>query len=91
MAHFCLEVGDAVEMECLTPSLRRVGIEMTRRGRTIAFACWWRVRQRAEFGSVPVLVYTSSPGKAPRGVTRVLQKPMPFERLLSTVQEFCPG
>ncbi|MEY2933567.1 MAG: hypothetical protein RL033_4316, partial [Pseudomonadota bacterium] len=50
-----------------------------------------QLRQRAEFGAVPVVVYTSSPGKAPRGVTRVLQKPMPFERLLSTVQEFCPG
>ena len=47
------------------------------------------MRQRVEFGAVPVVVYTSSPGRAPQGATRVLQKPMTFERLLSTVREYC--
>ena len=50
-----------------------------------------KMRQRTEFGSVPVIIYTSAPGRAPSGATRVLQKPMPFERLLSTVREYCPA
>jgi CheY-like chemotaxis protein len=49
------------------------------------------MRRRAEFGSVPVVIYTSSPGRAPAGATRVLQKPMTFDRLLSTVREYCPS
>ena len=49
------------------------------------------MRQRQEFGSVPVIIYTSAPARAPRGATRVLQKPMTFERLLSTVREYCPA
>jgi CheY-like chemotaxis protein len=49
-----------------------------------------QLRQRAGYGSVPVVVYTSSPIAAPQGAARVLQKPMTFERLLSTVREYCP-
>jgi CheY-like chemotaxis protein len=49
------------------------------------------MRQRKELGAVPVIIYTSSPARAPRGATRVLQKPMTFERLLSTVREYCPA
>lgn len=50
-----------------------------------------KMRQRAEFGTVPVVIYTSSAGRAPQGATRVLQKPISFERLLSTVREYCPA
>jgi hypothetical protein len=38
---------------------------------------------------VPVVVYSSAPDSAPPGVTRVLRKPVAFDRLLSTVREFC--
>ena len=48
-----------------------------------------RMRQRAELASVPVVVHSSAPGPIPAGVTRVLQKPMLFERLLAIVREYC--
>ncbi|MDB4983362.1 MAG: chemotaxis protein CheY [Myxococcales bacterium] len=48
-----------------------------------------RMRQRAELAAVPIVVHSSAPGPAPAGVTRVLQKPVPFDRLLSVVREFC--
>jgi CheY-like chemotaxis protein len=50
-----------------------------------------RMRQRAELASVPVVVHSSAPGPAPAGVTRVLQKPILFERLISVVREYCRG
>jgi CheY-like chemotaxis protein len=48
-----------------------------------------RMRQRAELTSVPVVVHSSAPADPPAGVTRVLQKPMNFDRLLSIVGEYC--
>jgi len=48
-----------------------------------------KLRQRAELASVPVVVHSSAPGPMPPGVTRVLQKPMLFDRLLSIVREYC--
>jgi len=48
-----------------------------------------KLRQRAELASVPVIVHSSAPGPVPPGVARVLQKPMLFDRLLSTVREYC--
>lgn len=48
-----------------------------------------KLRARPELADVPVIVHTSAPSQAPLGVTRVLQKPMEFKRLLSVVQEFC--
>jgi CheY-like chemotaxis protein len=53
---------------------------------------WEFVRQmrlRSELASIPVVVHTSAPGPTPAGVTRVLQKPVMFDRLLSTVREYC--
>jgi DNA-binding response OmpR family regulator len=49
------------------------------------------MRKRAQFLSVPVVVYTSLPDRAPSGATRVLKKPASFDRLLSTVREYCPA
>ena len=48
-----------------------------------------KMRARPALAAVPVIVHSSAPGAAPRGVTRVLQKPLAFERLLSVVHEFC--
>jgi len=48
-----------------------------------------QVRRRPQLARVPVIVYSSAPDNAPAGVTRVLRKPVAFERLLSTVREFC--
>ncbi len=48
-----------------------------------------KLRQSAGLASVPVVVHSSAPGPTPAGVTRVLQKPVLFDRLLSTVREFC--
>ena len=47
------------------------------------------LRQRPAFASVPVIIHSSAPDRAPAGVTRVLQKPMLLERLLGVVGEFC--
>jgi CheY-like chemotaxis protein len=48
-----------------------------------------KMRQRPELASVPVIVHSSAPSRAPQGVTRVLQKPMVFDRLISVVSEYC--
>jgi CheY-like chemotaxis protein len=47
------------------------------------------LRARPEFASVPVVVHSSEPGSAPAGVSRVLQKPIMFEQLLSVVRDYC--
>jgi CheY-like chemotaxis protein len=48
-----------------------------------------RMRERPELASVPVIVHSSAADRAPKDVTRVLQKPLVLERLLSTVHEYC--
>lgn len=50
-----------------------------------------KFRERPEFASVPVIVHSSASSMAPEGVTRVVQKPMSFERLLAVVDEYCGG
>jgi CheY-like chemotaxis protein len=48
-----------------------------------------RVRARPELASVPIIIHSSATNHAPLGATRVLQKPLLLDRLLSTVQEYC--
>jgi len=48
-----------------------------------------KFRERAELTTVPVIVHSSASSRAPAGVTRVLQKPLTFERLLAIVAEYC--
>lgn len=48
-----------------------------------------QLRQRPEFVATPVVVHSSAPGPAPTGITRVLQKPVLFDHLLSVVREYC--
>jgi CheY-like chemotaxis protein len=47
------------------------------------------LRGRSELDHVPVVVYSSVANRAPDGATRVLQKPLTFKDLLSTVREYC--
>jgi CheY-like chemotaxis protein len=47
------------------------------------------LRRRPELAQVPVVVYSSVSMRAPSGATRVLQKPLSFGELLSTVREYC--
>jgi CheY-like chemotaxis protein len=47
------------------------------------------LRAQSAMSSVPVVVHTSAAGQALPGVTRVIQKPLRFERLLSVVREYC--
>jgi CheY-like chemotaxis protein len=47
-------------------------------------------RERPEQADVPVVVHTSAPNAAPAGASRVVQKPVLFDRLLSIVREYCP-
>src|SRR5947209_19702321 len=47
------------------------------------------LRKHSALMSVPVVVHTSAPGQAPPGVTRVIQKPLKFDRLMSVVREYC--
>jgi len=48
-----------------------------------------KVRERPELASVPVIVHSSASSRAPAGVTRVVQKPLAFDRLVSIVGEYC--
>jgi len=48
-----------------------------------------KMRERPEMADVPVIIHSSLPSHAPQGVTRVLQKPIELQRLLSVVREFC--
>jgi len=48
-----------------------------------------RMRQRVELAAVPIVVHSSAPAPPPAGVTRVLQKPLLFDRLISIVREYC--
>jgi CheY-like chemotaxis protein len=48
-----------------------------------------KMRERHELNRVPVIVHSSASNRAPAGVTRVLQKPISFERLISVVSEYC--
>jgi CheY-like chemotaxis protein len=52
-----------------------------------------KMRERPELAQVPVIVHSSASSRAPAGVTRVLQKPILFDRLISVVREYCdsPG
>jgi len=52
-----------------------------------------KMRERPELAQVPVIVHSSASNRAPEGVTRVLQKPILFDRLISVVREYCgsPG
>jgi CheY-like chemotaxis protein len=47
------------------------------------------LRGRPELAHVPVVVHSSVSTRAPQGATRVLQKPLTFGELLSTVREYC--
>jgi CheY-like chemotaxis protein len=48
-----------------------------------------KMRERPELAQVPVIVHSSASSRAPAGVTRVLQKPILFDRLISVVREYC--
>ncbi|HWZ91567.1 MAG TPA: response regulator [Polyangiaceae bacterium] len=48
-----------------------------------------KLRQRPELAAVPVVVHSSLPHRAPAGVTRVLQKPVLLDQLVSVVREYC--
>ena len=48
-----------------------------------------KVRERPELASVPVIIHSSAASRAPVGATRVLQKPLAFDSLLSIVAEYC--
>jgi CheY-like chemotaxis protein len=47
------------------------------------------LKRRSELVSVPIIVYSSVASRAPNGAARVLQKPLTFGELLSTVREYC--
>jgi CheY-like chemotaxis protein len=48
-----------------------------------------KMRERPELAKIPVIVHSSASNRAPEGVTRVLQKPILFDRLISVVREYC--
>jgi CheY-like chemotaxis protein len=48
-----------------------------------------KVRERPDLASVPVIIHSSASSRAPEGATRVLQKPLAFETLVSIVREYC--
>jgi CheY-like chemotaxis protein len=77
-----LEALDGIEHICLVI----LDLVMPRMNGWDFFA---KLRERSALADVPVLVHSSVPKQAPAGVTRVLSKPLAFDRLLSAVQEFC--
>jgi len=48
-----------------------------------------KLQERPELASVPVIIHSSASSRAPAGATRVLQKPLAFDSLLSVVAEYC--
>ena len=48
-----------------------------------------QLRKRSGFATVPIIVYSSASGPAPATVARMLKKPFPLNRLLTTVREYC--
>ena len=48
-----------------------------------------QMRQRSDLASIPIVVHSSAPGPLPAGITRFLQKPILFDRLISIAQEYC--
>jgi CheY-like chemotaxis protein len=50
-----------------------------------------QLRSHPTLSELPVIVHTSAPAQAPPTATRVIQKPLRLERLLSVVNEFCPA
>ncbi len=48
------------------------------------------MQQEPRLVNVPVIVMTSDPSRAPSGLL-IMKKPMNMARLLSTVQQHCPG
>lgn len=49
-----------------------------------------RMRQSERLATVPIIVTTSDPSRAPRGIP-LMKKPMDLRRLLSAVQQHCCG
>jgi len=47
------------------------------------------MKANAQYSAVPVVVVTSAPSEAPKGVARVMRKPLKLERVLSTIREYC--
>jgi DNA-binding response OmpR family regulator len=47
------------------------------------------IRARSKYATVPIIVHSSVTTGAPQGATRVLTKPVEFQRLLDVVREFC--
>jgi CheY-like chemotaxis protein len=47
------------------------------------------LKRRPELDGVPIVVYSSVSNRAPNAATRVLQKPLTFGELLSTVRQYC--
>jgi CheY-like chemotaxis protein len=48
-----------------------------------------QLRAHPKLSELPVIVHTSAPSQAPATATRVVQKPLQLDRLLSVVHEFC--
>ena len=48
-----------------------------------------KLRARVDLAGVPIVIQTSTPAEAPAGATRVLQKPVKLDRLLTVVREYC--
>ena len=48
-----------------------------------------KLRERPELASVPVVVHSSTPASAPKGVSRVIGKPLMLDGLLSVVRQYC--
>jgi CheY-like chemotaxis protein len=47
-----------------------------------------RMRQDARLSSIPVIVSTSDPSRAPSG-NPIMKKPVNLDRLLDTVRRYC--
>ena len=47
------------------------------------------LRARAGYENVPVIVTTSAASRAPKGATRVMQKPLSLDRVVAAVNELC--
>lgn len=50
-----------------------------------------RLKQHPSLSKTPVIVHSSSPSRAPAGVTGIVRKPLSLDMLLTLVRRHCSG
>ncbi|TVP44800.1 MAG: response regulator [Gemmatimonadales bacterium] len=85
----CRALNGAVAMDCMARELPCLVILDLRMPVLDGHEVILRMRGSKRLANVPVLISTSDPSRAPRGIP-LLKKPMDLSRLLDAVRTHCP-